>query len=161
MAKFSMQQLLRRNILARNQALRRKRKQLAHAEKEANQKILSAQVRLKRHLLDDIRNERNTRREDWLLGPLAPNRDVGLVTGAYGAMGVERRSLPDVRVKEREKYCNFVAGDRVCIVEGSERGRIGEIKEVDRKSESVTLSGLKTVCCHGEWRREYRQTTPS
>ncbi|KAL9621046.1 MAG: hypothetical protein Q9160_004431 [Pyrenula sp. 1 TL-2023] len=97
MAKFSMQQLLRRNILARNQALRRKRKQLAHAEKEAKQKILSEQVRLNRLVLDDIRDERKNRREDWLLGPLAPNRNAGLASGAYGAMNAERRQQPDVR----------------------------------------------------------------
>lgn len=140
-----MQRVLRRNILSRNQVLRRKRKQLEHDAKVENQQILTAQVRLSRYMLDDIKAERKARREDWLLGPLAPNREVGVVKGSFGALEADRQNLPDVRVSKRVKYCNFVSGDRVCVVDGREKGKIGEVVDVDRATETVTVQGLNVV----------------
>lgn len=140
-----MQKVLRRNILSRNQLLRRARKEIKQEVKIENQKILTAKVRLNRFAQTDIKAERKNRREDWLLGPLAPNRDVGKLKDAYGSMDPERQTPAEIPVAKRAKYCNFAVGDRVCVIEGREKGKIGEVQEVDRKTETVTVQGLNVV----------------
>jgi large subunit ribosomal protein L24 len=115
--------------------------------------------------------ERRSRREDWIAGPLAPNRNTGPLAGKYGTVHSNLSVLPtypkdeqkgpkgrghDVLGSENDEgkgwegygnEGNLVEGDRVCIVRGREdlRGRIGTIKTLTPERKEVTVERLNTV----------------
>lgn len=119
-----------------------------------------------------LKEERANRREDWLLGPLAPNRNVGKEKGKLGTISSDIVSNPDlpkaVRAspqgygydavdktgqgknklfKGRTIVGNVVAGDRVVVVHGPERlrGQIGEVLSVDHKKEELKVKDVNIV----------------
>ena len=141
----TMQKVLRRSLLARNQALKKARK-LEHQEfKKEKQNSLRESVVRQRVVNSFIKDERKTRREDWISGPLAPQRNAGAAKGIYGTLNMEASRIPTIPEKQREKYINFTVGDRVCAVRGRNRGRIGEITEVDAGRMTVTVEGFNQV----------------
>jgi large subunit ribosomal protein L24 len=81
-----MQKVLRINTLARNQAVRKTRRQGLKDLKQEWYDHDQRKILHRRAELDQVRAERKARREDWMLGPLAPKRDVGLKQGVYGTM---------------------------------------------------------------------------
>ena len=78
-------------------------------------------------------------------GPLAPKRDSGSRLGTYGTISAQRMHLPKVYEDEKKKFLNIVLGDRVCLMKGRDKGKIGKVSNVDRESESVTVEGLNMV----------------
>ena len=141
-----MQKLLKRVTLAKNQAKRRAAKEKA-IELSIQKKIVHRQeTSLYSFRREDIRAARSARREDWVLGPLAPRRDVGDKKDKYGAMdskllrGVEK---PDGYWKD---WC-IAEGDRVVIIENGHRnkGKIGKVTTVREKAEECIVSGLNQV----------------
>jgi len=105
----------------------------------------------------DIKAATIARREDWEMGPLAPKRDVGLKSETYGAIDSQRlrgRVWTPLRRKELlkpwggENWLNIAKGDRVVMLEGREKGRIGEISNIDLERCQVTLKGMNMVCFH-------------
>ncbi|KAF3491863.1 KOW domain-containing protein domain-containing protein [Arthroderma uncinatum] len=137
-----MDKVLRRAALASNQA---KRKVKATLAKDAHDK-LKANLREKfaynRNLLDEAIEERKTRREDWLKGPLAPKRNVGDRDVLYGTISTGRLRLPKVPEAKRVKYVTIAPGDRVCMVRGKDKGKIGKVLQIDEESQSVTIEGM-------------------
>lgn len=107
------------------------------------QKTINISVR------NDTRAARLTRREDWLLGPLAPKRDVGTTKDTYGALDA-RRLRGVEKPKNQGKDWGIVEGDRVVIVlDGHrERGKIGKVREVRKDAEECFVTGLNRVCHH-------------
>ncbi|KAI9760027.1 MAG: hypothetical protein M1835_000257 [Candelina submexicana] len=93
----------------------------------------------------DLRRARQARREDWELGSIAPRRDVGADTDTYGALDSRRLRGPEKPEKERIKFWNIVAGDRVVIIDGQDKGKIGLIGDVNKKTEEVIVEGLNMV----------------
>ena len=140
-----MQKVLRRSLLARNQALKKGRKLDKIELKKEKQNYLRESVVRQRAVNSSIKDERKTRREDWISGPLAPQRNVGAAKGIYGTLDMEGSRIPTIPEKQRDKYINFAVGDRVCAVRGRDRGRIGEITEVDAGKMTVTVEGLNQV----------------
>lgn len=92
-----------------------------------------------------IKAARLARREDWLLGPLAPRRDLGSSKDTYGT--VSPRIVEGVRKSgPAHDYC-ITAGDRVVIVgKFPEKGRIGTVTEVRAKAETCIVKGFNLVC---------------
>ena len=140
-----MQKVLRRSLLARNQALRKSRvtdkKALQKEEREYRRDVVMRDKALR----GDVKAERTARREDWFLGPLAPQRDVGDQKGVYGTlspMAIHRAKVPE---RHRDKYINFAVGDRVAVVRGRARGKIAEIRTVDTEAMTVVLEGINTA----------------
>ena len=141
-----MQKLLKRVALAKNQAKRRATKEKG-VELSIEKKIVHRQeTSLYSFRREDIRAARSARREDWVLGPLAPRRDVGNKKDTYGAMdsrllrGVEK---PDGYWKD---WC-IVEGDRVVVIENGHRdkGKIGKVTSVSEKAEECIVNGLNQV----------------
>ena len=140
-----MQKVLRRSILARNQALRRQRRSEKQALEQTRHEIYQQKSIQDRDLVAEIRNERRHRREDWSLGPLAPKRDVGQNRDAFGTRSVQHSQAVQVEKPKRAKYLNFASGDRVCVVRGREKGKIGRVENLDEESQTLVVEGVNQV----------------
>ncbi|EER26179.1 hypothetical protein D8B26_003481 [Coccidioides posadasii str. Silveira] len=137
-----MQKVIRRTVLASNQAKRKARIEAAKDRHEQIKSIFREKVALQRSLLDEAAEERRNRREDWMRGPLAPKRDFGDRNGLYGTISTNRLRMPRVLEEQRIKYMTIAPGDRVCMVRGRDRGKIGKVLNVDAESETVTIEGI-------------------
>lgn len=167
-----MQKSLRINLFARNQSIKRVHKSKAKVAKEEWQQWQRQKVNVDRINRQYAKEERKARREDWLAGPLAPNRNSGVEKGSYGAVQVQAiqtpeipksaRGLPNIPgyeardwngVDKRERFDgktivgNVVVNDRVAIVHGPERlkGLIGTITAIEEEKEEVRIKNLNTV----------------
>jgi large subunit ribosomal protein L24 len=147
-----MQKLLRRAALADAQAARRlarkKERFLRQKAKSAREQELHA----KREESSYIKTARKVRREDWELGDLAPRRDVGSKKDTYATVSMGSMRGRELTLEERLKvnpeggrYANIVAGDRVVILEGRDKGKIGQVESVDAKSQELVVEGLNLV----------------
>ncbi|EER43628.1 KOW domain-containing protein domain-containing protein [Histoplasma capsulatum var. duboisii H88] len=140
-----MQKVIRRAALAANQAKRKARIQAQRDRRDEIRKYFQERQRYQRSILDQVHAERKSRREDWLKGPLAPKRDVANLDGAYGTLPPERIRPPALPREDRVKYVNFAPGDRVVILKGRERGKIGKIYDVNAESGTVSVGGVNSV----------------
>jgi len=167
-----MQKTVRINLQARKNLLKQaQEKKVACAKKEWNQYHQQKQV-LDAKTRQYVKEERANRREDWILGPLAPNRNVGTSKGTFGTVDVELLQTPMVptQVQEGPKRLgydasdyegkhkrkaftgrtvvgNVVAGDRVVVVRGPERirGKIGSVLTVDHDREELRIDNINVV----------------
>ncbi|KAI9848182.1 MAG: hypothetical protein M1837_000856 [Sclerophora amabilis] len=140
-----MQAVLRRTALAKAQAARRAAKRRGKNASDTRL-IKKDQVDFVRRAEgQDIRKARKARREDWELGPLAPRRDVGDLRDTYGTVDSRRIQGIDKPRKERTRFWNIVEGDRVVLLEGRDKGKIGEVKSVSKEKEEVLVRGLNMV----------------
>ncbi|SLM40405.1 Translation protein SH3-like domain [Lasallia pustulata] len=141
-----MQKVLRRTALAKRQAARRAANRAGADNTEQrrirqnNNGITGATIQA------DIQAERLARREDWIMGPLAPRRDVGENKDLYGTVSTRRLQGVDVAEDKRKDWCLKV-NDRVVIaVEGHrDRGKIGQIREIREKAQEAFVAGLNRV----------------
>ena len=140
-----MQRVLRRNLLARNQALKRQRRASKEALNDEARKIRQEKIVLARSTRSAIKAERINRREDWMLGPLAPNRLAGKDAGGYGMMDFQSLRPPNILKSEREEFFNFAVDDRVVVVTGREKGKIGKVREIDEERQAVVLADVNMV----------------
>jgi large subunit ribosomal protein L24 len=148
-----MQKVIRRSAFAKAQAARR----LAR-RKEREARITAKTTReqvtfVNREIASDVRTARLTRREDWELGPLVPKRDVGLKKETYGTVSTMRLRGKELTMEERLKlnpdggrYPTIIAGDRVVLLSGRDKGKIGKVTALDAKRQEVTVEGLNLVC---------------
>jgi large subunit ribosomal protein L24 len=140
-----MQRVLRLNIIGRNQTLKIKRRKNAADVRDEQRKIRLQTVETSRLKLGLVKAERKNRREDWMLGPLAPNRLAGKNAGGYGQMDLEAINLPPVLESERVKYFNFAVNDRVVVKTGRDKGKIGKVTKVEEEKQCVTLDDVNMV----------------
>ncbi|KAL2828705.1 hypothetical protein BDW59DRAFT_142902 [Aspergillus cavernicola] len=157
-----MQKVIQRTALARNQAQRKTIRATKRAERAAFKETLRQRFGFTRMELDNVRAERLQRREDWMRGPLAPQRDAGFEGKRYGALSPQAMNPPAVPKHLRRKYINFAPGDRVCIMKGRDKGKISEVSRVDPDNETVVVKDLNVSDVYfPEWLSEqYGNTTP-
>jgi large subunit ribosomal protein L24 len=147
-----MQKVIRRTILAENQAARRlaKRKDKKNFETAKGHREQNAFVR--RDVTKEIKQRRVERREDWELGPLAPRRDVGDKKDTFGTVSTQRMRGPVLTKAVLDevggRYLTLVKGDRVVLLEGRDKGKIGKIQSTDRLRAECTVEGLNMVSSH-------------
>jgi large subunit ribosomal protein L24 len=106
-------------------------------------------------------------REDWMLGPLRPNRAIGAGREKYGALNARhaQKAIQEPRVLAREndqrekrgqevkyplivdekKYFPIVAGDRVTVVRGRSAGCVGIVRDVVGKTHDVVIDNVNKV----------------
>ncbi|KAI9806191.1 MAG: hypothetical protein M1825_006306 [Sarcosagium campestre] len=140
-----MERVLRRTSLAKAQAIKKLAKR---AEKNAaiDRKVKKLQhQQVSKAPGQDILAERRNRREDWELGPLAPRRDVGTERELIGAMDGRRARLREVPREERIRFWPIVPDDRVVLLDGRDKGKIGVVKTTNSKTNGLTVSGLNMV----------------
>lgn len=140
-----MQRVIRRTALARNQAQRKRILAAKDAEREELNDSLRQRFTFNRLELDNIRAERQRRREDWMRGPLAPKRDAGPEGKSFGALSPQAMNPPTIPKHLRRKYINIAPGDRVCVIKGNDKGKINEVTRVDPGNETVTVKDTNMV----------------
>ncbi|KAG8164259.1 hypothetical protein KVR01_006177 [Diaporthe batatas] len=148
-----MQKLMRRTAQAERQAIRRAKKgskmlKMARQREDFKQRMGGTQE-THASLRDAVRR----RREDWEMGPLAPQRDTPLrdETGAYwGSISLRRNLADTLPEKQRDLACRWAggrktlcikAGDRVAVMEGPDAGKISTIQYVQEEGGFVALEG--------------------
>ncbi|KAI9867280.1 MAG: hypothetical protein M1813_009558 [Trichoglossum hirsutum] len=140
-----MQKVLRRTALAKAQYARKAERRRERLAREARRSRVGEDKEHSRLAYRDIKEARLRRREDWELGPLAPVRNVGDARETYGSMEMKRVRPIDLAEEERIKFWNIVQDDRVVILEGRDKGKIGVVKSIEKKSNMVTVAGLNMV----------------
>ncbi|KAL8939000.1 MAG: hypothetical protein Q9216_003599 [Gyalolechia sp. 2 TL-2023] len=141
-----MQKLLKRTAQVEKQAARRNR--IARSKNASDtRKLLLLQQKLHNKARRELYvSAREAQREDWLLGPLAPRRDVGDKAETYGT--VPLRMVESVeKMDGKWKKWGIREGDRVCVVGAKERdkGKIGVVREVKEKAESCKVQGINMI----------------
>jgi large subunit ribosomal protein L24 len=152
-----MQKALRINLVKRNQTIRKNRKNLFKTRRSQEKDYDEWAVANSRLTNSQIKEERKNRREDWILGPLAPDRDTGLKKGALGTIDVMQAQarappkhlvggpIPGRNWEGEGNIGNIVVGDRVVAVKGPSRGQIGAVKELDKAKAQVVVGDVNTV----------------
>lgn len=137
-----MQKVIQRTKAAQRQASRRLKKGKEHIERgQAFNRREEAQ-RLRRYNNSLIVDARKARNEDWALGPLAPRRDVGDQADSYGTIPIFNFSLPDKNPNRRPKWFHISEGDRVVVVNGREKGKIGVVNDLNKDKVSVQIRDI-------------------
>jgi large subunit ribosomal protein L24 len=148
-----MQQVIRRSVLAEKQAARRLAKRKDKTTREWAKTNREQSRHIGREATGQIKQARLNRREDWELGPIAPRRDVGDSKDTYGTVHTQRMRGTLLHDKDRMealktvggRYLNIVKNDRVVLLEGKDKGKIGKIIAVDAGRAECTVEGLNLV----------------
>lgn len=167
-----MQRVIRINVRRRARAAKLSKKAEYKQEWKGWRQYDQTKRARDKTLGDYAKEERAHRREDWMLGPLAPNRNSGDKQGTFGTLDIPAFALPklpraaqggpkirgahavdwegaarDKQFRGRTIVGNVVVGDRVCVVNGPDRlkGLIGYVAEVDFAQEFVRVTNVNVV----------------
>ncbi|KAI1210444.1 uncharacterized protein F4807DRAFT_423436 [Annulohypoxylon truncatum] len=147
-----MQKILRRVATAERAVAKRHKKQMQARDKKG---LSRQRVRRQQQLSAfgvDVKNAKMAIKDAWELGPLAPRSDVGIHAGTRGAIketqyGVFGRPTP-TQLEARcawaggTKFLSLAVDDRVVLMEGPDKGRIGKIMDIDPNKMEVFVDGL-------------------
>ncbi|KAH7125314.1 hypothetical protein B0J11DRAFT_486774 [Dendryphion nanum] len=142
-----------------------KRKQLEKVREEhkATKEYILAARRRESEKQGKIKAALQNAKEDWTLGPLRPNRALGAGKTMYGTTSREELQYPEVpehwgtrknlQKRMRTKIPDSVlygalpiaVDDRVIIIKGNDKGRIGVVSFIDVERNSVTVKDLNKV----------------
>ena len=140
-----MQKVIQRTKAAQRQAVRRLQKEKEHIERgQAYNRRQEAQ-RVRKYNSSLIADARKNRKEDWALGPLAPRRDVGDNADSYGSVPIFNFQLPDKNPNVRPKWFHISEGDRVVVVKGREKGKIGIVNDLNKEKVSVQVRDVNVA----------------
>jgi len=108
--------------------------------------IYHRQVGMQNSAIQQVyRDERRYRRDEWQMGSrLIPRRDVGTSRQNYAHVSSEMWSFPDVPEHLRQPM-RISPGDKVVVMEGKERGKIGKVKDVDEERQTVSIEEMNKV----------------
>jgi large subunit ribosomal protein L24 len=150
-----------------NQRERTKRQRLFQERFETKQSVI-ARTKWENENIRQIRRQALANaKEDWQLGPLRPNRAVGVGADKYGALTGQQLQKPEiplhtqknrneVRVKQNlepeyplvvddKKYFHIAPEDRVVVIRGKEKGKIGIVRSLVERTHEAIVSGVNMV----------------
>ncbi|KAI0513211.1 hypothetical protein F5B22DRAFT_612700 [Xylaria bambusicola] len=147
-----MQKILRRVATAERVAAKRKKAKKAKVWNR-NEKDAKAQtLQHVRRALGEIQEGKQMVRDDWAMGPIAPRADVGDFQGAFGSVSeVRYTGTRFFSLAVRNARCQWAGGayqlclakgDRVVLLDGPDKGRIGTISEINEDTAEVTVQDL-------------------
>ncbi|KAJ5894339.1 hypothetical protein N7495_006030 [Penicillium taxi] len=137
-----MQRIIQRTVTARKQAQKKVYRAKKAAELVDRKDVLRTRKEYALNVVGALKDAQKARWEDWEKGNLAPKRDSGLEAMTYGAVNQNLVSPPRIPKHLRRKYIPFAEGDRVVIIKGRDTGKINEITQVNRESETVIIKDL-------------------
>jgi large subunit ribosomal protein L24 len=148
-----LQDKYERNAYNKRYRERRKEKAEAKKDKEDDKKTYEVAGVYKRAMRQPARDAHKAMKEDWHLGPLAPRRDVGEKAGKLGTVDMGLHELHNLtktqreQVKERMGDNVFRVHDRVVVLTGRDRGKIGQILSINEEKMSASVDGINKVSC--------------
>ncbi|KAH9908113.1 hypothetical protein F4778DRAFT_777475 [Xylariomycetidae sp. FL2044] len=150
-----MQKVLRRVATAERVAAKRQKAhalQLYKKEKKDQAQQDKEQITMIRQ---DLNKAKDAVRNRWELGPNAPRDDIGANADSRGAISEFRLSTKHTpTLAQRNRRCawlggafnlNLAVGDRVVLLDGAEKGRIGNIHSIDEDRAEVLVKDLNKV----------------
>lgn len=153
-----MQKLLKRTATAERTVARRAAKQERHQKRSELRTDFNNRMR-SYGIVNKIRiDARRKQREDWALGPLAPQRDTPIQDeygGYFGATSVHLQMAP-FGERQINLACKWAGGkgflclkpgDRVAIMEGPDKGKIAPVRAIDMDKATVQLGGDDMNVC--------------
>lgn len=139
-----MQKVIRATERAKTQARRRNLIRRAEEHHRLRSELRKHEALKLKDDYSTIKAARLARREDWLLGPLAPRRDLGSSKDTYGTVDSTHVQHIPKRGKIRD-HC-IAEGDRVVIVgDFPDQGLIGKVRQVKVGAETCMVEGLNMV----------------
>lgn len=137
-----MQKVVQRTKIAARRAKARHNKQLEHIENGKAWSRSQQAQRLNRYNASLITSARARQREDYALGSLAPRRDVGDESEKYGSVPIYNFQPPEKHPKNTVKWSGLAQGDRVVVVKGREKGKVGQVRSVTENRGTVEVDGV-------------------
>lgn len=147
-----MQKIARRVATAERVAAKRQKIKSTKYHKKWKTQDLRARRQRTNRALQEVQNAKQVIRDDWAMGPIAPRTDYGEWHDALGAVGEDRfASNGRLSLTVRNARCqwaggaynlNLAKGDRVVLLDGPDKGRIGNIMRIDHDSAEVTIKNL-------------------
>lgn len=157
-----------KNAIIWHEKQRAQRKQKMKDHFEAKQ-VHMQRAKWERDNVTEIRRKalRNAA-EDWKLGPLRPNRAVNVADGKYAVVTPSQVQKPEIPTKvqayrntvrekkgiapeyplvvDDKKYFPIVKGDRVVVVRGKDKGKIGTVMTPVPRTHEFIVQGVNVVC---------------
>ena len=137
-----MQRVIQRSAAAKRNADRRIQKMVEHHEKGKGWSRRQEAQRIRKYNHSLIKDARLARQEDWARGALAPRRDVGDKAATYGSVDIFHMNFSERQEANKPKWNHIVAGDRVAVVKGRDKGKIGLVDNVDSDRGAVNIQGI-------------------
>ena len=104
------------------------------------------QVQYSRALKQKRIKSRADEMEDRWLGPLAPKRVVNEIEKQlHNSLEQDEINPPPVKWSEKMKYWNIVPKDRVVILKGPDKHKIGTVKAIFKESNTLVVDGMNMV----------------
>ncbi|KAI1260796.1 hypothetical protein F5Y18DRAFT_404567 [Xylariaceae sp. FL1019] len=109
---------------------------------------------------DEIKESKQSIRDDWKYGPNAARTDVGEKAHARGAIHEIRFSgatSDTITLAQRNRRCQWAGGvyslclkekDRVVVLEGPDKGKIGTVSNIRREHADLFVEGLNKANIH-------------
>ncbi|KAM0715564.1 hypothetical protein Q7P37_009062 [Cladosporium fusiforme] len=139
---LAMQKVIQRSQAAKRQADRRLQEMIKHNEKGEGWSRRNEALRIRKFNHSLIKEAREARKEDWARGALAPRRDVGELSETYGSISLFNMNFAKVQEKNKLDWPGIVDGDRVVVIRGRDKGKIGKVDTVDEERGAVKVAGV-------------------
>ena len=148
-----MQKLLRRTAQAERQVIRRATKKGKMAKRAEQRNDFTRRMSAAQGSHKALKDASRRRREDWEMGSIAPQRDTPLrdsTDAYYGTIGLRRNLGDSFPEKQLDLACRWAGGrktfcvkpgDRVAIMEGPDKGKIGTVKFISEEQGNLALEG--------------------
>ncbi|KAI0453177.1 hypothetical protein F5B21DRAFT_480405 [Xylaria acuta] len=146
-----MQKIARRVATAERVAAKRQKTKnirFHKHEKKTESKQSVAQIR---EAANEVKGAKQAIRDDWAMGAQSPRKDIGEFHDALGSITQHRFSSRGLTLAKRNARCQWAggahylslaAGDRVVLLDGPDKGRIGEVAEINHEGAEVTVKEL-------------------
>ncbi|KAI0882514.1 uncharacterized protein GGS22DRAFT_169635 [Annulohypoxylon maeteangense] len=147
-----MQKILRRVATAERAVAKRHKKQIeGRDKKEFTRQRLRKQQQLEAAKVQ-YRDAKKAVKDAWELGPMAPRHDVGVYAGSRGAIPETRFATfgkpTQIQLAERSSWAGgttffcLAVNDRVVLLAGPDKGRIGRVTRIESSVGEVYVEGL-------------------
>ncbi|KAF8474936.1 hypothetical protein BDZ91DRAFT_712031 [Kalaharituber pfeilii] len=132
--------------MAENQAAKVKQRRGEKLRRLDLANSMRAQVEVNRALKARRLKSRADEMEDRWLGPLAPKRVVNeKEKQLHNALSQDEVMPPPVPREQRIKHWNIVPKDRVLILKGADKHKIGKVKSILKESNSLIVEGMNMI----------------
>jgi large subunit ribosomal protein L24 len=150
-----MQKIIQRSAAAKRNADRRMQKMVEHHEKGQGWSRRNEAQRIRKYNHALIKDARLARQEDWARGALAPRRDVGDKAETYGSVDIFHMNFAERQEKNKPKWNPIAEGDRVVVIKGRDKGKIGTVENLDNDRGSLNIKGINMGDIHiPEWAQQ-------